>query len=51
MSLVIVPAILFLFLFFFFKPLRTSALLANKMSLGEVPLKPLPITRMDEVGI
>lgn len=49
-SLIIVPAILFLFLFFFFKPLRTSALLANKMSLGEVPLKPLPITRMDEVG-
>lgn len=49
-SLIIVPTILFLFLFFFFKPLRTSALLANKMSLGEVPLKPLPITRMDEVG-
>ena len=49
-SLIIVPTILFLFLFFFFKPLRTSASLANKMSLGEVPLKPLPIKRMDEVG-
>lgn len=49
-SLIIVPTILFLFLFFFFRPLRVSASLANKMSLGEVPLKPLPITRMDEVG-
>lgn len=49
-SLIIVPTILLLFLFFFFKPLRTSASLANKMSLGEVPLKPLPIKRMDEVG-
>lgn len=49
-SLVVVPAILFAFLFFFFKPLRTSASLADKMSLGEVPLTPLPIARMDEVG-
>ena len=49
-SLIIVATILFLFLFFFFRPLRTSASLANKMSLGEVPLKPLPIKRMDEVG-
>lgn len=49
-SLILVPGVLFCFLFFFFKPLRTSASLANKMSLGEVPLKPLPIVRMDEVG-
>jgi len=49
-SLIIVPAILFAFLFFFFKPLRTSASLADKMTLGELPLNPLPIKRMDEVG-
>jgi len=49
-SLIIVPSILFAFLFFFFRPLRTSASLADKMSLGEVPLKPLPIKRMDELG-
>jgi len=49
-SLIVVPLILFAFLFFFFKPLRTSALLADKMSLGVVPLTPLPIARMDEVG-
>jgi len=49
-SLIIVPSILFAFLFLFFRPLRTSASLANKMSLGEVPLNPLPIKRMDEVG-
>jgi len=49
-SLIIVPSILFSFLFLFFKPLRTSASLANKMSLGEVPLTPLPIKKMDEVG-
>ena len=50
LSLIIVPAILFAFLFIFFKPLRTSASLADKMSLGELPLNPLPIKRMDEVG-
>ena len=50
LSLIIVPAILFTFLFFFFKPLRSSASLADKMSLGELPLSPLPIKRMDEVG-
>lgn len=49
-SLIIVPLVVFLFLFLIFKPLRTSASLANKMSLGESALKPLPIKRMDEVG-
>lgn len=49
-SLIIIPVVLFSFLFLLFKPLRTSASLADKMSLGEVPLKPLPIKRMDEVG-
>ena len=49
-SLIIVPVIIFSFLFFIFKPLRTSASLANKMSLGKFPLNPLPIKRMDEVG-
>ena len=49
-SLLIIPSIIFSFLFFIFKPLRTSASLANKMSLGEVTLNPLPIKKMDEVG-
>lgn len=49
-SLLIVPVLLFSFLFLLFKPLRTSASLADKMSLGKAPLKPLPIQRMDEVG-
>lgn len=49
-SLMIIPALLFTFLFLLFKPLRTSASLADKMSLGKTKLKPLPIKRMDEVG-
>lgn len=49
-GLMVVPILLFTFLFLLFKPLRTSASLADKMSLGKATLKPLPIKRMDEVG-
>lgn len=34
----------------FFRPLRRAADQADKMTRGELPLSPLPVTRRDEVG-
>ncbi|MBP0599519.1 diguanylate cyclase [Herbaspirillum sp. LeCh32-8] len=36
--------------FWFFRPLRRAAALADKMTRGEIPLSPLPVVRRDEVG-
>ena len=49
-SLIIVPFFIFTFFFLILKPLRTTAFLADEMSLGKRPLKELPIQKMDEVG-
>lgn len=37
-------------LFFLFRPLREVASLADRMTLGEVPMAPLPVHSKDEVG-
>lgn len=37
-------------LYLVFRPLFRAAAHADKMTLGEVPLEPLPVTRNDEVG-
>ncbi|MDD2698547.1 MAG: diguanylate cyclase [Arcobacteraceae bacterium] len=49
-AVLLVSVILFFVLLSLLKPLITAASLADKMSLGELPLEPLPIKRMDEVG-
>ncbi|WDZ94475.1 diguanylate cyclase [Herbaspirillum sp. WKF16] len=36
--------------FWFFRPLRLAAALADGMTRGEIPLSPLPVARRDEVG-
>lgn len=36
--------------FWFFRPLRRAAALADRMTRGEIPLSPLPVIRRDEVG-
>jgi len=49
-SIIVIPLLIFFMIVPIFKPLRRSAALADKMSLGEIPLKPLPVGKMDEVG-
>ncbi|MBO9535274.1 diguanylate cyclase [Herbaspirillum sp.] len=46
----VIVLLIMLTYFMFFRPLRRAAELADKMTRGEIPLSPLPVTSRDEVG-